>query len=68
MTKKYSRYTVYLVPTEIIVSEDQNAEDIAYDMLDDIDVDIEEVEYVEELTPEEVESAIADGEIEEEKL
>lgn len=68
MTKKYSRYTVYLVPTEIIVSEDQDAEDIAYNMLDDMEVDIEEVEYVEALTPEEVESAIADGEIVEEEL
>lgn len=68
MTKKYSRYTVYLVPTEIIVSEDQDAEDIAYNMLDDMEVDIEEVEYVEALTPEEVKEAIADGEIVEEEL
>lgn len=68
MTKKYSRYTVYLVPTEIIVAEDQDEQDVAIDMLDDMEIDIEEVEYVEALTPEEVKEAIADGEIVEKEL
>ena len=68
MTKKYFRYVIYLEPTEIIVSEDQDQMNVASDALDDMEMDIEEVEYVEQLTPEEVKEAIADGEIVEEEL